>query len=119
MKYKKELNKLYAELDYNLYIAQRSYENAIKKYGLFREAYINAKVKYENKLSEIIEKLYKKGDKVTVVQKIAHGKCMKEYHDMLMYETKYKKYRALMNGFLERINMIKYLMKIKIGELGN
>jgi hypothetical protein len=112
-----KLENLYQKIDIHLYQAQLKYEEYIKLYGEFREAYINAKVEYEKRLSEEIEKSYKKGDKVTVVKEMAKNRCIEEYHQMLKNETFYKKYKALMVGLESRINTIKALMRMKLGEI--
>ena len=114
-----ELKDLESNIEGYLWNAQERYESAILKYGIFRDKYIELKVEYERKLGIEIKDLKSIDGKVTSVKDMAKANCSKDMKEMFKAETQYKYYNKLVDGLNERIQTIKYLGRIKFGNLLN
>lgn len=112
-----ELSEIESNLDDWLYNSQRLYEEAVKKYIQFKEVHIECQIKYEKKFAEIISKYTGKGEKVTIIKEIAQAECSEEFRIMMQTEAKKKRYTMWITAIESRLNMLKYLMRRKYGEM--
>jgi hypothetical protein len=114
-----DLNTIVANLDEWLVESQKLYETAIKQYIKFKEQEIEKQISYNKKFAETIVSLKDSKHPITYTKEIAKAQCGEEYKDLMMAESQKKHYKSYIGAFESRINMIKILMRIKIGELGN
>lgn len=111
------LNEIEPQLDVWLYESQRLYEQAVKKYIQFKEYHIECQIKYEKEFADSIQKHKGSGEKVTIVKEIAQAECSKSYENMLKAEAQKRKWTMWTEAIQNRIQMIKYLMKRKYGDM--
>jgi chorismate mutase len=115
-----DLAKMLGNIEQELVNAQGSYENAIKQYQIFRNKYVDSVVAYDKKLAEEVCRIKEQNDgKVTNAKEMAKGNCSDLQKEMLNLETKWKYYNKLVDGLNERIQTIKFLGRIKYGNLLN
>lgn len=112
-----DLSTIEANLDTWMYESQRLYEQAIKEYIRFREAEIEAEIEYNKQFAAGICKHRSSGEKVTIVKEIVKAECHESYEAMMKAESRKSHYAKYIEAFENRINMLKYLMKRKYGEM--
>lgn len=104
-----DLGVIQSNIDQMLLRALEGHEKAIEAYGLAIDEYSGAFANYRRAKAEAVKSLKSEGKPVTIITDLANGMVAGEKATLLKSEGYMKKCKMLVEGYIERIQGIKFL----------
>ena len=102
---------IYASLDEMLIRAQDEFEDTIEAYGKALDINAEDVANYERAKADVIRRLKKEGNAITLISDIAKGEIADIKEVMLKSEAQVKRLKILCDAYIERIQGIKFIGK--------
>lgn len=105
-----------SNLDRLLYFSQKKYESTTSDLAKARDFHTDKKLKYELAFADFVRD-NKEAGTITVLKEIALSACKNEYRELLEAEAYVKKLQDGLSMWGERLNTLKALAKMNLGNM--
>lgn len=105
-----------SNLDKLLYFSQKKYESTVTDLAKARDFYTDKKLKYDLAFADFVRDNKEVGT-ITILKEIALSACKIEYKELLEAEAFVKKLQDGLSMWGERLNTLKALSKLNLGNM--